>query len=140
MNIASVIGAVASISWLLVVGVIALTVVRASRGRSPRGATTMIVGAVVLAIIMTTVSQGLIFIQPQERGVVISALPGNEGVRGDLGGGLNWIVPFFENVVIYPISRQTYTMSVDPLKVRLPEMTRCRPVPATVRLSLSTPR
>jgi regulator of protease activity HflC (stomatin/prohibitin superfamily) len=30
--------------------------------------------------------------------------------------GLRWVVPFFENVVTYPISRQTYTMSIAPLE------------------------
>ena len=112
MNIASVIGAVASLSWLLVIGAIAITVVRASRGRGTKGAATMIIVAVVLALILTTVSQGLVFVQPQERGVVISALPGAQGVRQVvLPSGLNWVVPYFENVVMYPISRQTYTMS-----------------------------
>ncbi len=114
MDIASAIGAVAGLAWLLVIGAIALTVLRASRGSGSQGAGTLIIGAIVLALILTTVSQGLVFVQPQERAVVISALPGREGVRGDLGGGLNWIVPFFESVVRYPISRQTYTMSSTP--------------------------
>ena len=38
MDIASAIGAVAGLSWLLVIGAIALTVVRASRGRGSQGA------------------------------------------------------------------------------------------------------
>jgi regulator of protease activity HflC (stomatin/prohibitin superfamily) len=28
--------------------------------------------------------------------------------------GLRWVIPFAENVVVYPISRQTYTMSIAP--------------------------
>jgi len=65
-----------------------------------------------LALILTTVSQGLVFVSPQDRGVVISALPGSQGVRQQaLPSGLNWIVPYFENVIPYTISRQTYTMS-----------------------------
>ena len=112
MNIASVIGAVASLSWLLVIGAVAITVLRASRGRGTKGAGTMIIVAVVLALVLTTVSQGLVFVQPQERGVVISALPGAQGVRQQaLPSGLNWIVPYFESVIPYSISRQTYTMS-----------------------------
>ena len=112
MNIASVIGAVASLSWLLVIGAVAITVLRASRGRGTKGAGTMIIVAVVLALVLTTVSQGLVFVQPQERGVVITALPGAQGVRQvALPSGLNWIVPYFESVIPYSISRQTYTMS-----------------------------
>jgi len=112
MNIASVIGAVASLSWLLVIGAVAITVIRASRGRGTKGAGTMIIVAVVLALVLTTISQGLVFVDPQNRGVVISALPGSQGVRQEaLPSGLNWIVPYFESVIPYTISRQSYTMS-----------------------------
>jgi regulator of protease activity HflC (stomatin/prohibitin superfamily) len=53
----------------------------------------------------------MVFVQPTERGVVISAL--DEGVRDEaLEPGLHWIVPFLENAIMYPISRQTYTMSI----------------------------
>jgi regulator of protease activity HflC (stomatin/prohibitin superfamily) len=46
--------------------------------------------------------------------VVISAIA-PEGYRQEaLQPGLNWIVPFFETVNTYPISRQTYTMSIAP--------------------------
>jgi regulator of protease activity HflC (stomatin/prohibitin superfamily) len=73
--------------------------------------TTALILALVLALVLNTASAGLVFIQPQERGVVISAL--QEGVRPEgLQPGLNWVVPYFENVITYPISRQTYTMSI----------------------------
>ncbi len=114
MNIAFVIGAIANLSWLLVIAAVAVTVMRASRGRGTKGAPTMIISTVALALVLTTISQGLVFVQPQERAVIISALPGREGVRGQLSGGLHWIVPYFESVVTYPISRQTYTMSATP--------------------------
>jgi regulator of protease activity HflC (stomatin/prohibitin superfamily) len=54
----------------------------------------------------------LVFINPEERGVVISALD-SKGYRTDaLTPGLRWVVPFAERVERYKISRQTYTMSV----------------------------
>jgi regulator of protease activity HflC (stomatin/prohibitin superfamily) len=56
----------------------------------------------------------LVFIQPEERGVVISAIDPKGYREQALQPGLSWIVPFFENVVTYPISRQTYTMSIAP--------------------------
>jgi regulator of protease activity HflC (stomatin/prohibitin superfamily) len=47
--------------------------------------------------------------------VVVSAVPGAQGVQPEaLQPGLNWVVPFFDRVVAYPISRQTYTMSIAP--------------------------
>jgi regulator of protease activity HflC (stomatin/prohibitin superfamily) len=74
----------------------------------------MLVIALVGAVILSTVAAGLVFIQPEERGVVISAIQ-PAGYRTEpLQPGLRWIIPFFESVVRYPISRQTYTMSVAP--------------------------
>lgn len=116
MNIASVAQAIATLSWLLVIGAVVLVVVRASRGQRMAGGTTLILVTVLLAAVLNTVSAGLVFIQPQERGVVISALDPN-GIRDRaLQPGLRWIIPFFEHVERYPISKQTYTMSIAPLE------------------------
>jgi regulator of protease activity HflC (stomatin/prohibitin superfamily) len=113
MDIATTIGAVAGLAWLLVIGIVLVAVLRVSRGTPLRSSTALVVGAIILALVLTTVSQSLIFIEPQERGVVISAIPGRQGVRQDaLQGGLNWIVPYFERVITYSVSRQTYTMSI----------------------------
>ncbi len=60
---------------------------------------------------LTIVRAALVFVYPQEIGVVVSILsPG--GIRSEpLRGGLHWIVPLAERVVIYPIYIQTLTMS-----------------------------
>ncbi len=65
----------------------------------------------VVVIGVTIVRAALVFIYPQQVGVVVSILsPG--GVRPQpLGGGLHWIVPLAERVIIYPIYYQTLTMS-----------------------------
>ena len=73
MNIASVLQGLATFSWLLVVGVIALAVVRAARAKPMKGAVSITIGTIVFSLILTTVSAGLVFIQPDERGVVMSA-------------------------------------------------------------------
>ena len=112
MNIATITAAVASLSWLIVIGVIVIVIIRASRGQRLRSGTALIIGTVAIALVLNVLSAGIVFVLPQERGVVISAVPGQEGIRANaLQPGLNWIIPFFENVVMYPISRQTYTMS-----------------------------
>ncbi len=74
---------------------------------------------VVLAV--TIVRAALVFIYPQQIGVVVSILsPG--GIRSQpLRGGLHWIVPLAERVVIYPIYHQTLTMSGDPAENQLPQ-------------------
>lgn len=114
MNVAVVLNALSTLSWVVALGVIALAVLRASRGRSLRGAAGMVVGAVIVALLLTTVSAGLVFIQPEERGVVISALAPKGYREAALQPGLRWVIPFAETVVRYPISRQTYTMSIAP--------------------------
>jgi regulator of protease activity HflC (stomatin/prohibitin superfamily) len=69
---------------------------------------------VIVAILFTTVSSGLVFIQPEERGVVISAVAPKGYREQALEPGLRFVIPFAETVVRYPISRQNYTMSIAP--------------------------
>jgi regulator of protease activity HflC (stomatin/prohibitin superfamily) len=115
MNIGTIIEVLSTVAWLVVIGLVFYSVVRASRGRRLNNAGILIGTALVFAIVLTILSAGLVFVQPTERGVVISAVPGQEGIRSEpLQPGLNWIVPFFESVTFYPINRQTYTMSIVP--------------------------
>ena len=116
MDIAILLQGLSTIIWVAALGVIALAVMRSSRGTPIRGAAGMVIGIVVVAIIVTTVSAGLVFIQPQEKAIVLSAItPGGYRPQA-LESGLHWIIPFAESVVRYPISRQTYTMSIAPLE------------------------
>jgi regulator of protease activity HflC (stomatin/prohibitin superfamily) len=113
MNVASLVQIVASLSWLLFLGVIVIAVMRASRRQPVRGLTTAIVVIGVLALVLSSASAGLIFIRPDQRGVVITAV--SPGYRAQaLQPGLRWVIPFVENVVTYQISKQTYTMSITP--------------------------
>jgi len=67
-------------------------------------------------VLLNTLSAGLVFIQPQERGVVISAVA-PKGYREDvLQPGLRWVVPYAESVKTYSISKETYTMSIATLE------------------------
>jgi regulator of protease activity HflC (stomatin/prohibitin superfamily) len=116
MNVASGLKVVATFSWILLIAVIALAVVRASRGKSSKGLVYAIILTLIAAIVLTTVSAGLVFIQPEDRGVVISAVAPKGYRENPLQPGLNWIIPFFETVKVYPIYRQTYTMSIAPLE------------------------
>ncbi len=114
MQITVLIAAVSGFAWLAVVGLIVLAVLRKSRGQEIKGVTTGIVLAFVAAILLNTLSAGLVFIQPQERGVVISAVA-PKGYREEvLQPGLRWVIPYAESVNIYSISKMTYTMSIAP--------------------------
>ena len=112
MNIASLMKLVASGLWIVLIAVIAVTVTRATRSRPTKGLVSAIIALGVLALIVTTVSAGLVFIQPEQRGVVISAFAPLGYRETPLQPGLRWIIPFAEEVRIYPISKQTYTMSI----------------------------
>ncbi len=111
MDIASVLQALASLAWLVALGALGFAVFSAARGRKFIGGAATVIIAVVAALLLTGVAAGLVFVQPDELGIVITAI-GRGGIRPDpLGPGLHWIVPFAERVERYSILRQTYTMS-----------------------------
>lgn len=116
MNVAVVLQGIVGILWLAVVGLIAIAIVRASRGKKVTPFTSVILITAIVAIILTSVSAGLVFIQPEQRGVVISALQPKGYREQVLEPGLRWVIPYFENVIVYSIARQTYTMSIAPLE------------------------
>ncbi len=83
-----------------------------SRSREVRGClVAAISGGLLLSLLGSAfLRSSVVFVQPTDRGVVISAL--DEGIRPHaLQPGLNFIVPFLEIVLRYPVTQQTYTMS-----------------------------
>ena len=114
MNVTFALDALVSLLWLVTIGLIVLAIVRASRAHPVKGLSVSILATAITAAVLTSVSAGLVFIQPEERGVVISAVEPKGYRETTLQPGLRWIIPFFENVRLYPISRQTYTMSISP--------------------------
>ena len=67
----------------------------------------------LVAIGLSLLSASLVFVEPQEAGVVISITSPNGYREQPLRSGLRAIVPLAERVVRYPIYWQTYTMSSD---------------------------
>lgn len=116
MDVGIVIRGFAAVLWLVVVGLIVLVVMRASRGQKTKSLSVVILVLSISAVILTSIAAGLIFIKPEERGVVISAVAPKGYREQALQPGLSWIIPFLENVTEYPISKQTYTMSIAPLE------------------------
>jgi len=110
MNIVDVIRSLAGFAWLAAVGLGVLAALRASRNQTAKGSSSSALIVVVIAIVLTVLGSGLVFVEASERGVVRTIRAG--GVRQEpLGPGLHWIVPVVEQVVIYSISNQSYTMS-----------------------------
>jgi regulator of protease activity HflC (stomatin/prohibitin superfamily) len=111
MNIANFFQGFVVLAWILVIVTAVVLVMRSSRGQHTRGLASTLGILVVVSILITAVNAGLVFVNPQERGVVISAIAPKGYREQALQPGLRWVIPFAENVITYPVSRQTYTMS-----------------------------
>lgn len=111
MDIGTAMGGLITLVWLVALGLLGFLVFNLARGqRFPGGA--MLVGiAFIVAVVLTTASAGLVFLQADEYAVVISALVPTGYRTEPIGPGLHWIVPFAESVRPYSIAKQTYTMS-----------------------------
>lgn len=111
MDIASVFKGIAAIAWIGFVALLATVFTRSSRGQAVKGLNSVVVVLLVAAVLLTSVGAGMVFLQADQYGVVISAFQ-PKGYRSQpIGPGLHWIIPFFENVRPYSIAKQTYTMS-----------------------------
>lgn len=113
MNIATLFKGAASLSWLAFFAVLAVLVMRSSRKQPVKGISSLLVGVLLFSIILSILSAGIVFIEPNQRGVVVSPYSfraPNGYLEASLTPGLRWIVPG-EAVRLYTISRQTYTMS-----------------------------
>ena len=110
MNIVDVIRSLAGFAWLGALGLGVLAIARASRNQSAKGIGSTVVIVLIVAIVLSTLGAGLVYVESTERGVVKTIRAG--GVRSEaLPPGLHWILPIVEQVVTYSISNQTYTMS-----------------------------
>lgn len=111
MNIADFMKTLAGFAVLAALGVGILVMVRASRQQNTKGLSSVLIGLIVIASLLSVVGLGLVFIEPTEIGVVVTILA-DGGMREEpLQAGLHWIVPLVERVELYPISIQTFTMA-----------------------------
>ena len=78
MNIGSLLQGLAGLAWLGALAALGFVVFNIARGRKLGSGAPIIAGAVVLALLLTTAASGLVFIDPDQRGVVISALANAE--------------------------------------------------------------
>ncbi len=112
MNVTIVLSWIVTVLWAASIFWVAFSVLRSIRKQPLKKSVPVSIGLIIVAIILTVVNSGLVFIQPQERGVVISAFAPDGYRQQALTPGLSWVIPFFESVETYPISYQTYTMSI----------------------------
>ncbi len=74
MNIASLLKGLSGLIWLAAIAVIFFVGLRAARKMPIKNSRNIIIILLVVAVVLTTVSSGLVFMNPEERGVVISAV------------------------------------------------------------------
>lgn len=114
MDIASTIKTLAAFVWVVFFIVLGISLTRAGKYGLSRGWALTLLILLLASVVLSSIGAGAVFINPEERGVVLSALSPQGYREQPLQPGLRWIVPFFEQVKRYPISRQTYTMSSTP--------------------------
>lgn len=112
MNISTVVGGFALVTWIIFLGILAVVVLRATRNQPLHNGGIVVMVALVLAILFSGISAGVVFINSSERGVVISAVAPKGYRETALDPGLHWIIPFLESVKPYSVAKQTYTMSI----------------------------
>jgi regulator of protease activity HflC (stomatin/prohibitin superfamily) len=108
MGISGLLGFVALAGWVATVAGIGLAVASASQGRSSRNGVTLAIIGVVVGVLFSVISQGVIIVQPQEVAVVFDTL------RGELleprGPGIHIVIPVVQEVTYYSIVQREYTM------------------------------
>jgi regulator of protease activity HflC (stomatin/prohibitin superfamily) len=108
-------------AWILFAVFVFFTVVRAFQyGGLQEGARSLgrpwIIISLLVVVGLSLLSSSLVFIEPQETGVVISLVSPDGYRQQPLRSGLHWIIPLAERVIQYPIYWQNFTMSSDPLE------------------------
>jgi len=114
MNIASSFRLVATVLWVGSFAFLVYSMLRSSQNKPIRKSGLTIISAFAISLIFSLISMGMVFIEPQERGIVISAVSPIGYREQALTPGLQWIIPGLESVKRYPISKQSYTMSIAP--------------------------
>ncbi len=101
----------AAILGLAIAGFGIFVIVQAvSRNNSARGGVLLTATGLVIAVVFFIMSAGVVEIQPTEVGVVFNVLSGKLSDE-PLGSGLHIIIPGVQEVTIYSIAQQEYTMS-----------------------------
>ena len=117
----SLLDTIALLAWGVFFLFLLVVIIRAIQTDGPGGVPRAIFSARVLIVLFIVIaisllSASLVFIEPQEVGVVISIVSRDGYREQPLRSGLHWIAPLAERVERYPIYWQNYTMSNDPLE------------------------
>jgi len=72
MNISTIFAFLASLCWLFVVVMIGVVVMRSARQLPNKGLMPLLIGAIIGALVLSTVGAGVVFIEPDQLAVIIT--------------------------------------------------------------------
>lgn len=88
---------------------IVMVVASASRGTSVRQGVLLAIVGIVAGVIFLIVSEGLLVVGPTQRAVIFNNISGD--LEEPREPGISIVIPGIQNVTMYRVSRQEYTMS-----------------------------
>jgi regulator of protease activity HflC (stomatin/prohibitin superfamily) len=109
------------IGWIWTIYLIARAFWRSIKERGVRETITIrrggwflsrkVILSIVASVVITLIAMAIVFVQPHENAIVISALNRDGIRRKPLDAGLHAVVPFVERAVRYPIYNQNFSIS-----------------------------
>lgn len=109
MGISSILGALSLLGFLLFLGGIVTVVASASQNRPVRTGVLLAVVGIVVGVLFSVISQGILIVEPQQVAVVVNTLNGqlDENPRR---GGTHIVVPIVQQPFMYSVAQQSVTM------------------------------
>jgi prohibitin 2 len=109
MGVGSILGVFSFLGFALFIAGIGIVVLSVSQGRTVRRGVLLAGVGLVVGLLFSVVSQGILIVQPQEIAVVFNTLNGD--LSTPLGPGTHVIVPVIQQYTIYGTFQREYTMS-----------------------------
>ena len=108
MGIGSLLGLLALLGFAVFVGGIALAFVAASQGRPVRGGAMLALIGLIIGLLFSVVSQGILVLEPYQAAVIYNTLSGD--FSPTRYGGTSVIIPIFQTPSIYEINQKRFSM------------------------------
>jgi regulator of protease activity HflC (stomatin/prohibitin superfamily) len=108
-GISGILGALALLGFLGFLAGIGLAVVSASQGRPVRGGAMLALIGLVVGLLFSIISQGILIVEPTQVGVIVNTLTGQ--FETPRRAGTSVVIPVVQVYYIYPINQQQYTMA-----------------------------
>lgn len=108
-GISALLGGVALIGFVLFLAGVGLVVVSASQGRPVRSGIMLAIAGLVVGVLFSVVSQGILIVEPTQRAVVFQTLNGD--LETPRGPGTSIILPVIQQATVYDITLREFTVA-----------------------------